>query len=82
MLRNKTTEFRQRIKEHLSAIDEKIIAKKEEAEKLPIDDIGGRDIIYQEIDLLKKERNKEIEDILNEILPEAFAVVKRSQSPI
>jgi preprotein translocase subunit SecA len=41
-------------------------------------DINGRDSIYKEVDELKKERDQKIEEILNEILPEAFAVVKET----
>jgi preprotein translocase subunit SecA len=77
-LRSKTVEFRDRIKAHLSTIDESIADKQKAAEELPLDDIGGRDVLYQEIDLLKKSRDKEIEVILDELLPEAFAVVKET----
>lgn len=77
-LRNKTTEFRQRIKEHLTEIDNEIATKNKEAEDLPFNDLMGKDAIYQEVDKLKKERDKKIEEVLNEILPEAFAVVKET----
>lgn len=77
-LRNKTQEFKARIKEHLKEIDVIIATKKEEAENLPVAEINGRDLIYQELDTLKKDRDKKIEEILDEILPEAFAVVKET----
>lgn len=77
-LRNKTQEFRQRIKAHLINIDAEIEAKKQAAENLPENEIHNRDIIYQEVDKLKKERDKKIEEILAEIQPEAFAVVKEA----
>jgi len=77
-LRSKTQEFRQRIKEHLTEIDAEIAAKNKEAEELPFNDLMGKDAIYQEVDKLKKERDKKIEEILDEILPEAFAVVKET----
>ena len=77
-LRSKTAEFRHRIKEHLSGIDAEIAAKKQAAEDLPISDINGRDLIYKEIDELKKDRDAQIEVVLKEILPEAFAVVKET----
>jgi preprotein translocase subunit SecA len=77
-LRNKTQVFRQRIKEYLSKIDEEIAAKNKQAEELPFNDLLGKDKIYQEVDKLKKDRDKKIEDILEEILPEAFAVVKET----
>ena len=75
-LRHKTVEFRQRIREYLSEIDTEIEAKRQSAEALPEGDIHGRDAIYQEVDKLKKDRDKKLEEILLEIQPEAFAVVK------
>ena len=77
-LRNKTQEFRQRIKEHLSAIDSEITATNKKAEDLPFNDLLGKDSVYQEVDKLKKDRDKKIEEVLEEILPEAFAVVKET----
>ncbi|MEP6713500.1 MAG: preprotein translocase subunit SecA, partial [Ferruginibacter sp.] len=77
-LRNKTTEFRKRIKEHLTQIDADIENKKQEAEALPVAEISGRDSIYKEVDAFKKDRDTKIEEILKELLPEAFAVVKET----
>ncbi len=77
-LRNKTQEFRARIREHLKVIDEQITAKKQEAEDLPSTDIASRDLIYKEVDALKKDRDKQIEEVLKDLLPEAFAVVKET----
>jgi preprotein translocase subunit SecA len=77
-LRGKTQEFRARIREHLTEIDNRIAARQQEAEALPENDIHGRDSIYQEVDKLKKERDKKIEEVLAQIQPEAFAVVKEA----
>jgi preprotein translocase subunit SecA len=77
-LRNKTIEFKARIKEHLKDIDAQIDAKKAEADALSMDDIHTKDAIYQEVDKMGKERNKKIEEILLEIQPEAFAVIKET----
>lgn len=77
-LRGKTAEFKQRIAAHLTVIDKEIAAKKEAAEALPVAEINSRDIIYKEIDELKKTRDKQIEEILEQLLPEAFAVVKET----
>jgi preprotein translocase subunit SecA len=77
-LRNKTQEFRQRISEHLVETDRQITEKNKAAEALPFNDLLGKDAIYQEVDKLKKDRDKEIEKALEEILPEAFAVVKET----
>ena len=74
-LRGKTLEFRQRIREHLTEIDQEIAALNSKAEALDTADIVGRDDIYQEVDRLRKKRNEQIEESLRAILPEAFAVV-------
>ncbi|HEX6169349.1 MAG TPA: preprotein translocase subunit SecA, partial [Chitinophagaceae bacterium] len=77
-LRNKTQEFRQRIKDHLTAIDNEISSANKRAEELQFNDLLGKDAIYQEVDKLKKDRDKKIEEALEDILPEAFAVVKET----
>ncbi|MFN4977863.1 MAG: preprotein translocase subunit SecA [Bacteroidota bacterium] len=77
-LRSKTTEFRKRIQDHLKEIDQSINTLNQEAENLPAEDIIAKDDIYKQVDEWKKKRDGEIEEILNEILPEAFAVVKEA----
>lgn len=77
-LRAKTQEFKQRIQDHLKDIDAQIDAKKAEAEALPASDIMGKDAIYRDVDALKKDRDKKIEEALEQIQPEAFAVVKET----
>ena len=77
-LRNKTKWFRQRIREHLQDIDNEIDSKNKQADALPYNDLLGKDAIYQEVDKLKKDRDKKIEEVLLELLPEAFAVVKET----
>ncbi len=77
-LRGKSVEFRGRIKDGLTDIDEAIADKKAEAEGLPPEEMSERDAIYQEIDKLIKERDTQLEDILQEILPEVFATMKEA----
>lgn len=78
VLRNKTVEFKNRIKSHLTEIDNQIIILNEQAELLPTENILERDGIYKEVDAIKKTRNEKIEEVLAEILPEAFAVVRET----
>jgi len=73
-LRGKTQDFRDRIAKHLSDIDAQIIAKKAEAEG--VEDMHEREAIYDEADKLEKKRNELLEEVLENILPEAFAVMK------
>ena len=62
-LRGKTQQFRDRIKKHLTAIDEEIEAANKKDEELLFNDLLGKDAIYQEVDKLKKDRDKKIEEV-------------------
>ncbi|MBZ0098662.1 MAG: preprotein translocase subunit SecA, partial [Taibaiella sp.] len=75
-LRNKTSEFKATINEYLKGIDEEIEAKKAEAEKDTDAELQNREAIYDEVDKLVKRRDEQLEEVLEKILPEAFAVVK------
>lgn len=75
-LRNKTQEFRTHIKEYLADTDKEIADKKASAENE--EDVNIKDLTYKEIDKLIKQRDKQIEEILEQLLPEAFAVVKET----
>ncbi len=77
-LRNKTQEFKAKIKSHLAKIDEAIANKDIEADQMPVHDVAAKDNVYKEKDQLIKDRNAQIEEVLQEILPEAFAVVKET----
>ncbi len=75
-LRAKTAEFKARIAEHLNDIDAEINGLKAQAEAE--EDLAEKDNRYKKADDLRKDRDKKIEEVLNEILPEAFAVVKET----
>ena len=75
-LRAKTAEFKAKIKEARAKQDAEIEAKKAEAENTT--DIDKREDIYNAIDALEKEAYQISEKVLEEILPEAFAVVKET----
>ena len=75
-LRAKTSEFKAKIQQARAEKDAKIIALKQEAEQT--DDIDAREDFYVEIDTIEKEAYEISEKVLNEILPEAFAVVKET----
>src|SRR5215204_5503551 len=75
-LRAKTDYFKDQIKQARAEKDAKITSLKEEVEQ--IEDIDKREDIYVQIDALEKEAYEISEKTLNEILPEAFAVVKET----
>ena len=76
-LRQKTAEFKAIIKEALAAIDQEIQQLKEEAENSELS-IHDKTDIYDKVDKLGKDRDKQLEVVLLEILPQAFAVVKET----
>ncbi len=76
-LRGKTAEFKAQINARLAVIDQEIESLKAEAQVAEIDLID-KDNLFKKIDQLKKQRDQELEVVLNEILPEAFAVVKET----
>ena len=75
-LRAKTMDFRSRIAEYLSNIDKDINDLKSQAENE--NDLAVREDIFEQIDKVKLERDKALEVILKQILPEAFAVMKET----
>ncbi len=76
-LRGKTIEFKTRIADFLKEIDAELAELKttSEGSDLNIEDTEG---IFSDIDKLKKKRDEELEKVLKQILPEAFAVVKET----
>lgn len=75
-LRNKTLEFKAKIAEFLKEIDDEINELKAQVEQT--EDIDQKQDLFTEIDKLNKERDEDIEQVLKEILPHAFAVVKET----
>ncbi|RCH54792.1 preprotein translocase subunit SecA [Mucilaginibacter hurinus] len=76
-LRAKTIQFKQTISEKLAAIDEQINGIKEQTEN-PELEVSEKVELYTQLDRLIKDRDKELEVVLLDILPEAFAVVKET----
>ncbi|CAM4070874.1 MULTISPECIES: preprotein translocase subunit SecA [Flavobacterium] len=75
-LRAKTIEFKEKIKTARLEKDTKIAELKDTADKTT--DIDAREDIYLEIDTLENEAYEISEKVLNDILPEAFAVLKET----
>lgn len=77
-LRNKTNEFIQRINDYLRDIDDEITAAKNTLAETPDEETDVRDGIFHQLDELEKARDNKLEEILDQLLPEAFAVVKET----
>jgi preprotein translocase subunit SecA len=74
-LRGKTIEFKNKISTATAEFNSKIETLEEEAKSAEID---RQEDIYAEIDNLKDEAYKISEEVLLEIMPEAFAVMKET----
>ncbi len=77
-LRDKTSEFRSRIADHLKEIDQRIAAIKQSMEADSDMDPDKKEELYQALDKLGGDRTENGEEILRKLLPEAFAVVKET----
>ncbi|MCO6495303.1 MAG: preprotein translocase subunit SecA [Bacteroidetes bacterium] len=75
-LRAKTNELKTFIKDSLKDIDEEVLRIRKEIEELPFEKLEEKDALYTRIDELEKERDTKLEEVLMEILPQAFAIVK------
>lgn len=75
-LRGKTATFKARIQEYTADIQAEIDEIKAEAAAEA--DVEEKQKLYDELDGVRKDLNKKYEEILTQILPEAFAVVKET----
>ncbi|WP_040251266.1 preprotein translocase subunit SecA [Psychroserpens mesophilus] len=75
-LRAKTTEFKAKIAEARKPLQDEIDQLLQQAEAT--DDIDKREDIYESIDKIKDDIYEVTEGVLNNIMPEAFAVVKET----
>ena len=75
-LRQKTEDFKQQITSARSSFDTTIEQLKKEVKET--NDIDAKESLYQQIDSQDEEAQKTVEDLLNTILPEAFALVKET----
>ena len=77
-LRGKTLIFREEIKNYLKEVEEKIASIHDQIKNDPDMDIDQKEILYDQIDALKLEKDEKVEEILTILLPRAFAVVKET----
>ncbi|WP_316769334.1 preprotein translocase subunit SecA [Pedobacter frigiditerrae] len=76
-LRAKTTEFKATITEALAEIDTKIADIKTGAENQELS-LQEKTAMYDEVDALGKQRDVELEKVLLQIMPSAFATIKET----
>jgi preprotein translocase subunit SecA len=74
-LRARTQQLKQRIEEAIASDKNRILELKEEIENT---DIDHREKFYNEIDKLEKQITEKSEKVLDEILPDAFSIIKET----
>ncbi len=77
-IRDKTNDLRNQIDTGLKNIDDQIAALHQQIEDNPDLDINQKEDVFNQIDKLEEERNDELEKVLMEALPMAFAIVKET----
>ena len=76
-LRAKTVDFKKRIADYLADIDKEIAGLKMQGDQEGVE-MGEKTAIYEKVDKLNKDRDRKLEEVLMQLLPEAFAVVKET----
>ncbi len=77
-VRRMSLDMQARIQQHVQHLEDEVSALNAKADALPLDALEEKEGIYSEVDKVRKTINEEIEKVLLEILPEAFAVIKRT----
>ncbi|HLZ17732.1 MAG TPA: hypothetical protein VKQ08_11860, partial [Cyclobacteriaceae bacterium] len=77
-LRSKTLEVQYYINSKLKLIDEQIAGLHQRIADHPELDINEKEFVFAQIDKTELERNKELEKVLIEVLPLAFAVIRET----
>src|ERR1041384_7001570 len=73
-LRKKTFEVQDEINAFLKPIDDQLAALHQEIADKPELELSQKEAIFQKIDSLEADRNKELEKVLSKVLPRVFAV--------
>ncbi|HYG37734.1 MAG TPA: preprotein translocase subunit SecA [Cytophagales bacterium] len=77
-LRAKTQETKNIIDQKLESIDNEIQGLHKEIADQPDLDLDKKEELFNKIDKLEEDRNKRLEEVLLEVLPVAFAIVKET----
>jgi len=77
-VRRMSLDMQARIQQYVQHLEDEVNALNAKADALPLDALEEKEGIYSDVDKVRKTINEEIEKVLLEILPEAFAVIKRT----
>ncbi|MCA6433824.1 MAG: preprotein translocase subunit SecA, partial [Cytophagales bacterium] len=77
-LRARTQSIQEEINRKLKSIDDQLAALHKQIADDPDKDISEKEAIFNQIDQIEKDRNKELEKVLVEVLPRAFAIIRET----
>lgn len=76
-LRDRSDSIRKKVREYVTEEEEEVKQLREKAESVEIE-ISEKEEIYSRLDKLEKEIDDKYEEVLNEVLPEVFSIVKET----
>ena len=77
-LRQASADLQETIQNQLTDIDTQIKELNQQIEDNPDLNINEKEAVFNQIDKLEEDRNKKLEDVLLDVLPRAFAIVKET----
>jgi len=77
-LRAQTQQVQEHINSKLKPTDDKLADLHKQVNDQPDLDLHEKEAIFNQIDAIEKERNKELESVLMEVLPRAFAIIRET----
>lgn len=77
-LRQHTLDIQAEINQKLKPIDDQLADLHAQIADQPDREINEKEAIFNQIDAIEKERNKELEKVLLEVLPRAFAIIRET----
>ncbi len=77
-LREKSAELKERINKHVESYQNEIDELRAKAATMSEADLDAKEAVFDKIDKLELTINEELEVVLNDIMPEAFALVKET----
>ncbi|MFM9838383.1 MAG: preprotein translocase subunit SecA [Cyclobacteriaceae bacterium] len=77
-LRGRTLAIQGEINQKLKPIDDQLADLHKQIADDPDKDIDEKEAIFNQIDQIEKDRNKELEKVLLEVLPRAFAIIRET----
>lgn len=77
-LRQRTLDIQAEINQKLKPIDDQLAGLHAQIADQPDREINEKEAIFNQIDAIEKDRNKELEKVLLEVLPRAFAIIRET----